>query len=106
MKPNASWDVEFSQSSILAGIARIGLKSWVEGIRLQTLGRAGLQQIQVDCHFLQPHLRRFASGSDAATLQLLIEEVMTAAMDRALEPTLLDTPLLDRLVATAPGWPS
>lgn len=48
---------------------------------------------------------RFASGSDAATLQLLIEEVMTAAMDRALEPTLLDNPLLERLVAAAPGWP-
>ena len=38
----------------------MGLKSLVEGVRLQTLGRAGLQQLQVDVHFLRPHLRRCA----------------------------------------------
>lgn len=50
------------QSAILGAIAGIGLKSLVECIRLQTLGRAGLQQLQLDCHYLRPLLRRYTGG--------------------------------------------
>ena len=42
----------------MAGITRIGVKGLVECIRLQTLNRQALQQIQVDVHFLRPQLRR------------------------------------------------
>ena len=42
----------------VAGMVRSGLKSLCEGVRLQTLGRAGLQQLQVDVHYLRPQLRR------------------------------------------------
>ena len=42
----------------LAGISRVGLKSLVESVRLQTLSRAGLQQLQLDVHYLRPLLRR------------------------------------------------
>lgn len=38
----------------------MALKAWVELVRLQTLGRQGLQQLQVDVHFLRPQLRRCA----------------------------------------------
>lgn len=41
-----------------AGISRVGLKSLVESVRLQTLSRAGLQQLQLDVHYLRPLLRR------------------------------------------------
>lgn len=44
-----------------AGITRIGIKSFVETVRLQTLNRQGLQQLQVDVHFLRPQLRRSAT---------------------------------------------
>ena len=44
-----------------AGVARAGLKSFVELVRLQTLSRQGLQQLQVDVHFLREHLRRCGS---------------------------------------------
>ncbi len=42
----------------MAGISRVGLKSLVESVRLQTLSRAGLQQLQLDVHYLRPLLRR------------------------------------------------
>ena len=42
----------------MAGISRVGLKSFVESVRLQTLSRAGLQQLQLDVHYLRPLLRR------------------------------------------------
>ena len=44
-----------------AGISRVGLKSLVESVRLQTLSRAGLQQLQLDVHYLRPLLRRSAN---------------------------------------------
>lgn len=44
--------------NMFAGITRIGIKSFVESVRLQTLNRQGLQQLQVDVHFLRPQLRR------------------------------------------------
>ncbi len=45
-------------SLCMAGISRVGLKSLVESVRLQTLSRAGLQQLQLDEHYLRPLLRR------------------------------------------------
>ena len=41
-----------------AGITTVGVKGLVECIRLQTLNRQALQQIQVDVHYLRPQLRR------------------------------------------------
>ena len=38
----------------------------MEGVRLQTLGRTGLQQLQLDVQYLQPHLTR------QFTLQILL----------------------------------
>ena len=43
----------------LPGITKVALKAFVEGVRLQTLGRTGLQQIQLDVHFLRQHLGRY-----------------------------------------------
>lgn len=43
---------------LVAGISRVGLKSLVESVRLQTLSRAGLQQLQLDAHYLRPLLHR------------------------------------------------
>lgn len=41
-----------------AAVTCTGLKSLVETVRLQTLSRAGMQQLQLDVHFLRPALRR------------------------------------------------
>ena len=44
--------------SSAAGIVKVGLKSLVECIRLQTLGRQGLQQLQLDAQYLRHLLKR------------------------------------------------
>lgn len=54
--------VEFSKVSISTGIIKISLKTLIECIRLRTFSRFGLQQIQVDAHYLQMNLWRFVSN--------------------------------------------
>ncbi|KAL3158433.1 hypothetical protein ABBQ38_010667 [Trebouxia sp. C0009 RCD-2024] len=90
--------VEFTQASILAGISRVGLKSLVESVRLQTLSRAGLQQLQLDVHYLRPLLRRFAQGSEANGIHQLLDEVLSTALERALEPQLLEGMVLENIM--------
>ena len=53
--------VEFSKISILTGIIKICLKTLLECVRLRTFSKFGLQQIQVDAHYLQMNLWRFVS---------------------------------------------
>lgn len=53
--------VEFNKMSILSGIVKITLKTFLECIRLKTYSKYGLQQIQVDCHYLQMYLWRFVN---------------------------------------------
>ena len=73
---------------MLTAIIKLGLKTLLECVRLQTFGRYGLQQmqvevkafkptpfisVQVDCHYLQLYLWRFVA--DEAVVQQLLEEV-------------------------------
>lgn len=53
--------VEFNRTSILTGIIKICLKTMLECIRMKTLSKYGLQQIQVDAHYLQMNLWKFVS---------------------------------------------
>lgn len=53
--------VEFSRTSILTGIIKICLKTLLECVRLKTLSKFGLQQIQVDAHYLQSNLWKYVS---------------------------------------------
>lgn len=53
--------VEFSKISIVTGIIKISLKTLLESVRLRTFSKYGLQQIQVDAHYLQMNLWRFVS---------------------------------------------
>lgn len=61
----------------MAAIIGVGLKSLVECIRLQTLGRAGLQQLQLDMHYIRPQLRRYTGTgtSSARVVDTLLDEV-------------------------------
>jgi hypothetical protein len=53
--------IEFSKVSILSGVIKISLKTLLECVRLRTFSKYGLQQIQVDAHYLQLNLWRFVS---------------------------------------------
>lgn len=73
-----------AQVSVLTGIIKISLKTLLECVRLRTLGRFGLQQVQVDGHYLQLYLWRFAS--DERVVQGLLDEVAASAAHRCLDP--------------------
>lgn len=51
--------VDFSKVSIITGIIKISLKTLIECIRLKTFSKFGLQQVQVDAHYLQQRLWKF-----------------------------------------------
>jgi vacuolar protein sorting-associated protein 51 len=80
--------VEFSKVSVLTGIVKITLKTLLECIRLKTFSKYGLQQIQVDCHYLQLYLWRFVS--DENLVYVLIEEILTSSIHRCSDPQLME----------------
>lgn len=67
----------------MTGIIKLGLKTLLECVRLKTFGRFGLQQMQVDCHYLQLFLWRFVE--DEAVVTHLLDEVLSSSLQRCLE---------------------
>ena len=53
--------VDFSKFSVMTAIIKMALKTFLESVRLRTFGKFGLQQIQVDIHYLEMYLWRFVS---------------------------------------------
>uniref|UniRef100_A0A2P2I0W7 Vacuolar protein sorting-associated protein 51 homolog n=3 Tax=Hirondellea gigas TaxID=1518452 RepID=A0A2P2I0W7_9CRUS len=74
--------------SIMTGIVKIALKSVEEGIRMRTLGKYGLQQVQVDVYYLRTHLWRHVT--DDTLLNVLLDAILTAAAQRCCEPELME----------------
>ncbi|KAL0276673.1 UNVERIFIED_CONTAM: hypothetical protein PYX00_004191 [Menopon gallinae] len=85
--------VEFSKVSILTGIIKISLKTLLECVRLRTFSRYGLQQIQVDTHYLQLHLWRFVS--DENLVHFLLYEILGSAVHRCLDPVLMEPSVVE-----------
>jgi len=81
--------------SVLTGIIKLGLKTLLECVRLKTFGRYGLQQMQVDCHYLQLYLWRFVD--DEAVVHHLLDEVLGSALHRSLEqpPQLMEPSVVE-----------
>ncbi|XP_001360415.2 vacuolar protein sorting-associated protein 51 homolog [Drosophila pseudoobscura] len=80
--------VEFTKASIVMGIIKIGLKTLLECVRLRTFSKYGLQQIQVDAHYLQMNLWRFVS--DENLVNFLLDELLGSAVQRCLESVLME----------------
>ena len=94
--------IEATQIAILGGVTKILLKSFLEAIRLETLSAAGFKQLQVDIAFLRPKLRRFSD--DDAAIDYLMDEALTAATERSLEPPeLLDSATVRRILDSGLG---
>ncbi|VDN99386.1 unnamed protein product [Rodentolepis nana] len=93
-----------NRESILFGVIKIALKTecaiystlvcllhfqaFSECARTRTFGKFGLQQIQVECHYLYIHLWRFVS--DEKQIQTVLDDVMYSVMQRCVEPQLMD----------------
>jgi len=85
--------VEFSKVSVLTGIIKISLKTFLECVRLRTFGRYGLQQIQVDTHYLQLYLWRFVS--DENLVQVLLDEIVCSGVHRCVDPIMMEPSVID-----------
>lgn len=85
--------VEFSKVSVLTGIVKISLKTFMECVRLRTFGRYGLQQIQVDTNYLQLYLWRFVS--DENLVQVLLDEIVGSTVHRCLDAVLMEQSVID-----------
>ncbi|KAL4420694.1 hypothetical protein ABPG75_010350 [Micractinium tetrahymenae] len=92
--------LELSRPAIAAALLSIALRALVDALRQQTLGRAAFQQVQLDVHYLRPELQRLVAGSaDGPAAVQLLDELMAVAMERCLEPLLLESSVLDRILA-------
>ncbi|XP_012281352.1 vacuolar protein sorting-associated protein 51 homolog [Orussus abietinus] len=85
--------VQFNKASILTGIIKISLKTFLECVRLRTFSKFGLQQIQVDTHYLQLYLWRFVT--DENLVHFLLDEILGSAVHRCLEPVLMEPSVVD-----------
>lgn len=80
--------VQFTKISILTGIIKLSLKTLLECVRLRTFSKYGLQQIQVDTHYLQMNLWRFVA--DENIMHYLLDEILGSTVHRCFEPTLME----------------
>ncbi|XP_066982534.1 vacuolar protein sorting-associated protein 51 homolog isoform X2 [Macrobrachium rosenbergii] len=85
--------VEFTRVSILTGIVKISLKTLMESVRLRTFSRFGLQQVQVDAHYLRTYLWKFVA--DEHVLNVLLDEVVTSASVRCCDPELMEQKVVE-----------
>ena len=74
-------DVEPTRASVLLGIIKIALKSWVECVRQVTVGRSGFHQLLLDVHYMRKGLRTYISGNPAVA-EGLLDDIAAAAADR------------------------
>ncbi|XP_030217459.1 vacuolar protein sorting-associated protein 51 homolog [Gadus morhua] len=85
--------VEFNKVSVMTGIIKISLKTFLECVRLRTFGRFGLQQVQVDCHYLQMYLWRFVSDENLA--HFLLDEIVGSTAHRCLDPAPMEQSVIE-----------
>ncbi|XP_046444096.1 vacuolar protein sorting-associated protein 51 homolog isoform X3 [Daphnia pulex] len=83
-----SGTVEPNKGSVVMAIIKICLKGFLECVRLKTFGKYGIQQIQVDCYYLQLFLWRFTF--DENLVHSLLDEILSSAVQRCLEPVLME----------------
>eukprot|EP00753_Platysulcus_tardus_P011466 PLAT3292.16.p1 GENE.PLAT3292.16~~PLAT3292.16.p1 ORF type:complete len:285 (-),score=160.19 PLAT3292.16:57-911(-) len=80
--------LDFSRSAVVVAVLQVAFKSLFECVRLQTFGKFGYQQLQVDAHFFRASLPRVVE--DASSLTPLLDEVLRSASERCLDPTPLE----------------
>ncbi|XP_065175559.1 vacuolar protein sorting-associated protein 51 homolog [Sycon ciliatum] len=85
--------VEFNKVSVVTGIVKIALKTFLECVRLRTFGKYGLQQVQVDTHYLQIYLWRFVS--DENLVKVLVDEIVSSTVQRCTDPVVMEPSVID-----------
>jgi len=85
--------VLFTRNSVVTGIVKLVLKTFLECVRMKTLGKFGLQQLQVDCHYLQLYLWRFVSDEKIVTS--LLDEVLSSAVNRCVDVVYMEQSVVE-----------
>ncbi|CAG9136974.1 unnamed protein product [Plutella xylostella] len=78
------------RGALATGALKVALKALVECARLRTFGRHGLQQLQVDLHFLQQRL-----AGDERVLAALLDDALASARLRCVDPQLMEPSIVD-----------
>lgn len=81
------------RAALSNGALKVALKALVECVRLRTFGRHGLQQLQVDVHFL--HQRLSCMGNDERLLNALLDDALASAQLRCVDPQLMEASIVD-----------
>lgn len=81
------------RAALSNGALKVALKALVECVRLRTFSRHGLQQLQVDVHFLQQRLS--CMGNDERLLNALLEDALASAQIRCVDPQLMEASIVD-----------
>jgi hypothetical protein len=89
--------VPFNRNGAVASILRIAYKALCEYVREETFAQFGLQQIQVDCAFLADVTRDFVEAEDAGVLDSLLDEAVTSASRRCVNPVLMEAVIVETL---------
>ncbi|KAI3430892.1 hypothetical protein D9Q98_009301 [Chlorella vulgaris] len=101
-RPGSNGGLELTRPSISAALLVLALRALVDGLRPQTLGRGGFQQIQLDVHYMRPELQRLVAGSaDGPAVMQLLDELMAVAAERCTEAMLLEASVMDRILVGA-----
>lgn len=89
--------IPFNRNGAVVGILRIAYKALCEYVREETFAKFGLQQIQVDCAFLAEITRDFVEAEEAGVLDSLLDEAVTSASQRCVEPVLMEAVIVETL---------
>ncbi|TNN18912.1 Vacuolar protein sorting-associated protein 51 isoform 1 [Schistosoma japonicum] len=73
---------------VIEDLVLLDHQTLIECARLQTFGRYGLQQIQVDCRYLQIHLWHFVN--DEKLICMLLEDVIYSVVQRCVDPSFME----------------
>uniref|UniRef100_A0A915JVH3 Vacuolar protein sorting-associated protein 51 homolog n=1 Tax=Romanomermis culicivorax TaxID=13658 RepID=A0A915JVH3_ROMCU len=85
--------VQFNRLSVTSGVVKICLKTLLESVRLKTFGKFGLQQMQVDCRYLQTLLWRFVQ--DEKLVDTLLDEILSSTLNRCIEVQLMEPSVIE-----------
>lgn len=89
--------IPFNRNGAMVGILRTAFKALCEYVREETFAKFGLQQIQVDCAFLGDLLRGYVESEDWNQLGALLDEAVTSATQRCVEPVLMEAVIVETL---------
>ncbi|KAK6727761.1 hypothetical protein RB195_005443 [Necator americanus] len=79
--------LHFNRASIIGAIVKVILKSFIESIRLQTYGKFAVEQIQVDCYYLQRGVSPLVA--DEVVVNSMVDQALSSALKRCVAPELV-----------------